>query len=102
MMSRDIFTDGANGNDANLLDDGTSAHGKTGASCKSDTLKLYRLAQGFIIHAAGSIKVMTAKGTVLKLPALAVGIPIPIAIRQVFATDTSLADTNITLGYGEF
>ena len=99
-ISQDVATHGANGSDANLLDDGTGA--PTGASCLSDTLNLLAIWQGFMIHAAGAIKVVTADGDTLALPACAVGVVIPIAIKKIFATGTVVSAANITLLGGKF
>lgn len=77
--------------DAAALADGT-------IGALSDTKLLRRQAVGFMINAAGNLKVATAKGGVVTLTPAA-GIPIGLAIAQVYSTGTTVAAANLVLFY---
>ena len=68
------------------------------AGVRSDTLALLRNAVGFMINAAGSVTVVTAKGGTVTLTPAA-GVPIGLEIQQVKNTGTSVANADIVLFY---
>ena len=111
---RNVPNGSANGNNDNLLStgpSGTPPNQPTGsATCLSDTLFLLKPAMGFIIHAAGVMVVYSRDQMSLApgdrvtttLPALAVGIPIPLQICGIMDTGTTVTAANITLLYGDY
>jgi hypothetical protein len=71
----------------------------------SDSKDLRRRAVGFIVHAAGTVRVTTEEqddGVYTDWPAPAVGILYPVTIRRLWSTGTSVAAANITLLYSKF
>jgi hypothetical protein len=88
-----VATDAQQGDVATKSDDS--------AGVISDDFEMKRHAVSFMLHASGAIKVKTRDGSEVTLPACAVGVPIPIAIRQVFATGTTVTNGDITLLYNK-
>jgi len=83
----------------------TAAKSDGTAGALSDTLDLRRVAQGIIIHAAGTVRVTpedAEDGTYQPLPALAVGVAHPIGFKRLWSTGTTVVAANITLLYGKF
>lgn len=102
MSFRDTFYDYTAGDQSGLLNSNSATSPAappvaSGTSCLSDTLDLIKGASGIIIHASGVLKVLTAGGTTVTLPALAVGVVHPLRIKRVFNTTTTVTAANITL-----
>lgn len=55
----------------------------------SDTTDLDTDGRGFIVGVAGDVKVTTADGSTVVLPAMAAGIVHPIAVKRIWATLTT-------------
>jgi hypothetical protein len=56
-------------------------------------------ARGLFVAAAGNVKFVTANGDTVTLTAVAANTVIPISVRQVFNTGTTVANTNLYLLY---
>jgi hypothetical protein len=77
-----------------LLADGT-------VGAKSDTKLLKRHVVGFVLEAAGNIKVRCKDGTTPTLTGWATGVEHGMYITQLYSTGTTVADTAIQLLYSE-
>lgn len=91
-LSKNIWVRMAGG--ANVL----RSDGSTG-SCKSDTLKLAAPCHGFHANATGTVTVKDSAGTSVALD-VAEGSTYPYEVAQIMSTGTTLADTDLVLGWG--
>lgn len=88
--------------DSRTADKAYVADGTLGAL--SDSKNLRRAALGLMIHAAGTVRVTLEEqtdGAYVDMPALAVGVVHPLAIKRLWSTGTSVAAANIQLFYAQ-